>query len=374
MHKFSKILIVITQSSWGGAQKYAYELASGIKDEAEVVVCGGKDTAGEMTRKLQAANIRFIPLKNLVRNVNPVKDLIEPWEIKKLIEKEKPDIVHLNSSKASIVGTIGAFLSRHKAKVVYTCHGWVFNEALNPGIRILYLILEKITGRLKDLVICLSDKDMSAAKKFGIASGHRLVKIHNGIAAIAFLEKSEARTILNLGQDEFIIGSIGNFYKNKGFDMLIEAAASISRPVKFAIIGDGELKSELAAKIKEKGLEDKFLLLGKIENASRFLKAFDIYACSSIKEGFPYTILEAMSAGLPIASTDVGGISEVIKESNGILCQVDATSISDALQRLMDDPQLRSDMSGKNVADASENFSLEKSLRNTLEAYDRLLG
>ncbi|MFA6422453.1 MAG: glycosyltransferase family 4 protein [Candidatus Buchananbacteria bacterium] len=377
MTKVSKILYIITQSSWGGAQKYVYELASKIGQDYDVLVAGGEDTMEEMVNRLEKAKLQFIPLKNLVRNISPMKDLKAPWEIKKIIEREKPDIIHLNSSKASIVGTMGAVLSKHKTKVIYTCHGWVFNESLNPFIKIVYFVLEKVTGYFKNLVICVSDGDRISAIDKKVIAKNKLIAINNGIENISHLNREEARKALGLDQNDFIVGSIGNFYKTKGFKYLIEAADILINEeklnIKFAIIGDGDLKKELENLITEKKLAGNFLLLGRKINASILLKAFDIYASTSIKEGFPYSILEAMDAQLPIVATAVGGIKEIINNNaNGLTCDSKSPSdIADKIKLLLND-QLRNQLGQQASLDAKDKYSINQMIEKTRTAYQNI--
>ena len=192
-----------------------------------------------------------------------------------------------------------------------------------------------MTARAKDKIICVSEFDRQSALDNKIAPNNKLISIHNGIDAdkIEFLPKAEALKELigdvdfQVSDTDIIIGTIANFYPTKGLPYLIEAIQLLvtrySLPVTLIIIGDGEKRPEQLEKIiAEKKLNKKVLLAGRKENASRYLKAFDSYACSSVKEGFPYSILEAIGAGLPIVSTNVGGISEIIEDNiTGLLVE-----------------------------------------------------
>ena len=372
-----KILYIITLLSWGGAQKYVYDLAPGVKSSGhDVSVAGGEISLGDLADKLKNQAIDVLPLKNLVREINPLKDLRCIGEIKRLIETEKPDVVHLNSSKAGVIGSIAAKLSKHKTKVIYTCHGWVFNESLNPLIRIIYLWLEKFTGRFKDKIICISEPDRQSAIKHQIIKPGNLLTVHNGIdlAALSFLDSASARKELGLPADRPITGNIANFYKTKGLKYLIEAADILINKQKqkiiFAIIGEGDLRPQLEEQIKNKNLSASFLLLGKKQSAAKYLKAFDVYVSSSVKEGVPYSILEAMAAGLPIIATAVGGVPEVIKnEANGLLIGAEnPLAISEKINLLLTNDRLMSQLAQRAASDISD-YSLERQISQTLAAY-----
>ena len=128
MAKISKILYLITQSEWGGAQRYIFDLATNLPlNRYEISVAAGGNQ--KLHTKLDEKNIKSYKLKNLVREINPIKDLKAYFEIKRLLKEVKPDILHLNSSKA---GIIGAIASKHAGvkKIIYTVHGFVFNEPM----------------------------------------------------------------------------------------------------------------------------------------------------------------------------------------------------------------------------------------------------
>ncbi|MEK7167867.1 MAG: glycosyltransferase family 4 protein [Patescibacteria group bacterium] len=364
-----KILYIITLLSWGGAQKYVFDLSSDLKDSFDVVISGGEENKGELAERILKENIRLITLKNLVRETRPLNDIKAIFEIKKMIESEKPDVVHLNSSKAGIVGSIAARLSKHKAKVVFTCHGWVFNEDLGFLKKKIYLFLEKFTGRFKDKIVCLTELDKKTALEKGLVPEEKLSVIYNGISEIHFFSREEARKKLGLPQEKKIVGTLANFFPAKGLEYLIEASRSFDNSLTI-VIGDGLLRKKLEEKIIDSNLQDKFLLLGKIDEASRYLKALDVFILTSTKEGLPFSLLEAMSAGLPIVTTNVGGIPEIINERNGILIEPkNPKIISEKVNLLIHDLDLRERLSFQAKADVKERFTKKKMTEQTAREY-----
>ena len=173
-----KILYLITQSEWGGAQRYVFDLAVNFKDKFEVAAAFGGE--GGLKNKLDEENIRNFTLKNLVREINPWRDFLAFWEIYRLIRKTKPDILHTNSSKAEILGNLAGWLCG-VPKIVFTAHGFVFNEELGFWKKKLYIFLEKMAGFFADKIICVSGFDRAAALAHKIAGKNKLVVIHNGI-------------------------------------------------------------------------------------------------------------------------------------------------------------------------------------------------
>jgi glycosyltransferase involved in cell wall biosynthesis len=380
------ILYLITQSEMGGAQKYVFDLALGLKDEFNVCVGmgGGEEKGGEFAQKLKESNLEYYILKNLKREISPIKDFFTILEIIKLIKKLKPDVIHLNSSKISILGSIATklcYVLRVPCYVIYTVHGWVFNEPLAKWKKLFYFFAEKLTAIFKDKIICISKLDYDIAKNRLKIKEKKLTLIYHGIKPINFLSQEEAREKLSqitnykLQITNFAIGTIGNLYKTKGLEYLIEAINILKSqfPISLIIIGEGAERKNLEELIKKYGLEKNVFLAGSIKNAAEILPAIDIYVNSSVKEGFPYSILEAMSAGLPIVATKVGGIPEMITDGkNGLLVEPkNPKGLAEKIKTLIENKELRNTLSQQAQKNVKEKFGIGEMIEKTKEVYLR---
>lgn len=352
--KKMKILYLITQSDLGGAQKYVLELSRALKKEFDIKVAAGK-TTGELFHELEKENISYFPLKHLKRLPNPLGALFACLEIRRLIKKEKPDILHLNSTTAGFFGSLAA--RGLKTKVVYTVHGWAF---LEPGVlkKIVFYLFEKTTAFLKDKFIVLSQYDKNIALKRNIAKENRLSVINNGIPQISFLSKEEAKKKLNISSQEPVVGVIANAYKTKGLSCLLKAYPQA------VIIGDGPEKSKLQEQFP------RALFLGKINYAAQYLKAFDIFCLPSLKEGFPFALLEAMQAGLPIIATKVGAILEIIEnEKEGLLVEPkNSIALKEKIDYLLQNPEKAKTMAQNAFVKAGQ-YTREKMVEKTKNLY-----
>lgn len=368
----------------GGAQLYVKSLAEASRAKKWAVsVALSENNNNWLDREIASLGCKIWPLKHLKREISPINDLLVIFELFKVFRRVNPDVIHLNSSKAGVVGSFAALAFRiggKKTKVIYTAHGWVFNEPMHSLKKLLFLWLEKITSPIKDKVICVSEFDRLIGMKSSIKKSDDLITIHNGVKLPEeyFLDHAKAKEEIGLPSDgDFVIGTIANFYKTKGLEFLINAFAILSennkeKPLKLAVIGDGEMRQQLEELITCHGLNDKVILLGRINQASRYLRAFNIFVMSSVKEGLPYSLLEAQLARVPLVATKVGGVPEIIDDKvNGLLAiPSDAIDLAKKIQTLIDNASIRDTIVQSGIKKVTNNFSLEEMVQKTLNLYE----
>ncbi len=379
-----KILYLITQTDSGGAQKYIFDLATNLnKEKYEIEIAVGQGKNQIWLQKLKEQNIKIWHLKQVVRAINPLRDFLSSFELFDLFEKSKSDIIHLNSSKigstGAVVGWFYKKLYNKNLKIIYTAHGFVFNEPMNYFKQKFYLWSEKVSGYFKNKIICVSEQDKITALNHHIADHKKFITIHNGIdlEKINFLNKEEIKNKLDtkfkLPNSKFMIGTIANLYETKGLIYLIRATKILNKKIKdiiFVVIGEGFQRNLLEKEIKKLNLEKNFFLIGSLENAIQYLPAFDIFCLPSIKEGFPYALIEAMAAGLPIVATSVGGMLEIIEpDKNGLIVQPKKPrELATALEKLLNNQELREKFK-KNNLEKVKQFTLEKMIKETEKIY-----
>jgi glycosyltransferase involved in cell wall biosynthesis len=371
--KKKKILYVITKSNWGGAQRYVFDLASGLSGDFEAVVALGGD--GALKNRLEEAGIRTISLPFLTRDIKLFSDFLVLKNLVTLFKKERPDIIHLNSSK---IGGLGALAGRiaKVPNIIFTAHGWAFREERPEFQKLAIKILSWMTALWSHSVITVSERDRREALAFPFVK-NKMVLIHNGVSESDFLGKSVARKILYEKDtaESLWVGAIGELHKNKGHKYAIEAFSEIQlkHNIIFFIIGEGEERNSLEKMIADLGLQSKVILLGNKNNAVSFLPAFDVFLFPSVKEGLPYTVLEAGLAGLPVIASAVGGIPEVIADmESGILVRPKSPEeIAKAFNFLLSHKKETSSFGKKLYANVKKNFSFKKMLHETIAVYTR---
>lgn len=373
-----KILYVITKSNWGGAQRYVFELAIFSAKNYDVTVVLGGD--GSLKTKLNEEGIRTLSLPSLKRDVSIFSDFCTLRDLIHIFKTEKPDIIHINSSK---IGALGALAGRiaHVPKIIFTAHGWAFREERPPYQKFLIKVISMVTIMMSHQVVTVSKRDLREGKNL-FFTHNKLTLIYNGIKDETFKKKDDAREeILNTlstkiqtnAQKALWVGTIGELHKNKGHIFALEALSLLPKNanVFFFIIGEGEERNTLEKKIKDYQLEHKVFLLGKKDDAVSLLNAFNIFLFPSLKEGLPYAVLEAGISGVPVIASAVGGIPEVITDmQTGVLIRPkSAEEIIHAIEYVVHHPIETIAFSKKLRSNIKKDFSLKKMLAQTEKLY-----
>lgn len=343
-----KVLYVITKSKGGGAQRYVRDLAislPGDKFETKILAGGKGFPILQESSGILPVLFSFLNLKAL-------------FKLRAIFRKEKPEVIHLNSSKILGLGGIAAL--GLGAKVIATVHGWPFLEPRSFLVKSLIWSLSWLSSLFHDKIILISKRDFEIAQKF--IPARKLVYIPNGIGPIDFLPRNQSRSFFSekirrkIPTSSVIIGTIAELTKNKGLNYLIDAAAKIKATT--LIIGEGEDRPKLELRIRNQGLADKVFLLGLVSDAAKYLKGLDIFVLPSLKEGLPYTILEAQAAGVPIVATCVGGLPDLLE--NNLVRPEDPRALAAAINSVLSRP-IPSRISKEN--------SLENMVKKTIELY-----
>ena len=320
--------LVITQGKWGGAQRYVFDLATHLATRYRVVVSIGTQHGSQTLQNRLHDFVQSHPTVDItVTLLNHLQRAITPWhalraitELRQWVATNHIDLVHYNSSKAVV---IGAHASRGTIPQIATIHGWPSQELLSPMRSWLYRLLEKRASRALDALITIDlTSSRIAQDKYGLPK-KKVHHIAHRIAPIDFLPRDDAREQFEqlTGQslsNKYCVGTIANHYPTKRLSLFIDGLAQFitqKKDIVGLIIGDGPQRHALQQQINTLNMQDHIFLLGHQDNAARLLKGFDLFALSSAKEGYPYVLLEAQQAELPIVSTAVGGCIDILQNS-----------------------------------------------------------
>lgn len=316
-----RILQVITKGDWAGAQRVVYEICKYVKerenDHIEIEVALGDH--GILVEKLENLGIKVFVLENLKRSINPFVDIKGYRELKKIISKQNYDVVHCHSTKAGILGRLAAH-RLHVNKVLYTVHGfWPVFQYKGIKRKLATIVERFMIARTTDMVF-ISKSDIEISKTLGLYSSSKSRLIYNSISILAQC-KATLRAELNLQNDMRIIGNLSRVDKVKNPFLFVEIAKEYFNHYRndkaiFVWIGEGPLTHSVRALVCKYNLEDKILFIGFRDKGEEYLADFDLLFMTSIWEGVPITILEAIELKVPILASDVGGIRECIGKNH----------------------------------------------------------
>lgn len=379
-----KIIYVITKSNWGGAQRYVFDMAVhfAVQGYSVKVAMGG---SGPLFDKLKLENIETIEIPNMARDISLLGELKSFIFLYRLFRREKPDVVHLNSSKAGL-GALAARLAFVK-RIIFTMHGMASHENRNFLQKKLINLLYFITIHLCHKTITVSNTLVSQIVAISRHLNTKLVPIHNGIEHHHLKAKLETKArLMQIIEEKFgpfdfkmasqFIGTIGELHHIKGHIHLLKGFRAAMKdsavPLYLFIIGEGEERKVLETEINNLSLKHHVFLCGHIQEAHTLLKAFDIFVLPSLSEGLPYVVLEAGLAQIPVIATAVGGISEIIDDGEtGILVKAKSnTDITDALLTLIFDPNMRRVLGTNLHKKVTEEFSIEQMFTETKKVYN----
>lgn len=361
---------MITRSDTvGGAHVHVLDLATRAQADGhkvEVFVGGNGLYAALLRNKgLQVVNLRY-----LVRPIKPHLDVLAVVECWLAFRRFKPDIVHVHSTKAGLVGRVAAKLAG--LSVVFTAHGWAFTEGIAEHSRNLAVFLEKFAARLSDRIICVSEYDRQLALRMGVGNPLLLTRIHNGVPEVS----ADQRSIPQRAGVIRII-CVARLDIPKDHALLLDALDMLKDfPWVLELIGDGPLTQNVQQKIRDLGLVDRVEFSGLCNDVPARLAASDIFVLTSSWEGLPLSILEAMRAGLPVVASDVGGVSEsVTEEVTGFLIpKGDKTTLANRLMRLFKDAALRREMGLAGRGAYEREFAFEVMYERTEQVYREVLA
>ena len=385
-----KVLILITKSNWGGAQRYVYDLATNLpKDSFDIEVMAGGN--GIMIEKLIEAGIKANGDLPVGRDVNVWGDTKAFFKLISILKEKKPDVLHINSSK---IGGLGALAGRIVGikNIVFTAHGWAFNEDRSFVSKLVIKFLHWITIILSHKTISVSEALKSQMQNWPLIM-NKVEVVHLGIKNEAVFSKVNARyelskinpffdsAIKNIPpKDLFLVGSIGELHHIKGYEYALRGLKSLNEKIKlsnlnkkivYIIISEGEHRQKIESEINSLGLEKSVFLIGRVPLAYQYLKAFDLYLMPSISEGLPYVLLEAGLASLPIIATAVGGIPEIVDDmESGVLIQSrKPKEIQHAIEFYLNHKKMQKEYSLAIHEKIIKEFSMEKMISGTVAVY-----
>lgn len=320
-----KVVHIITQLQLGGAQKSVIYTVRHLDDRFEAFLLAG--TGGYMDIQAKATVKNLIFIRHLQRAVNPIKDFLALIELAYTLHKINPQVVHTNSSKAGILGRIAAKIAT-RAKIIHTVHGFGFNEKQKPLVRAIYTIAERLCAKITDTLVFVSQENQNLARQLNIIPKGKSCLIRAGVRLeererYSHIIRQQKLACMDVKEDSKIILSLANLKPQKNPLDMVRAAQIVCAKIPnavFVYLGEGELRGKTTSLIKKLGLENNFKLLGQRMDTGELLSVADVFSLSSLWEGLPMALAEALSMNVPAVCYDSDGIRELLKDGkNGYL-------------------------------------------------------
>ena len=336
---------------------------------------------GALTGRAEAAGLEVVVVPHLAlgRRVYPWDDARALRDLTARLGAGNFDLVHTNSAKAGALGRVAARSVGARA-VVHTIHGFPFHAFQARPIRGSLITIERALGRITDYFLAAGTVTAADAVRLKIAAPDRIRAIAPPIDAeipvVTAATRLEARRRLGLPTEAQVIGTAARLDAQKApLDMVAAFAALERRDVHMVWIGDGELRAETERSIERKGLAHRFHLLGDRMDVPRLLPAFDLFAMSSLYEGLPCSLAEAMAVGVPVVATAVCSVPEIVLGGKtGLLARPhDPASLARALAYMLEHPRDAARMADAARAHIGDRFHPDAFARDLTEAYELAL-
>jgi glycosyltransferase involved in cell wall biosynthesis len=357
----TSFLHVDTAATWRGGQNQVLLTALGLHRRGHRVMLAVH--AGGVLRKRAAGRIDIAPL-----TVRGEFDVRAGWRLARLIASTHPDVVHAHDPHAVAASVLALALGRFDRPPLLVA-------ARRVDFHLRSNLLSRFKHRRVDLFIASSDAIRAMLLEDGVDPS-RAVTVHEGVDVdlVASAPAADLRVELDWPADALVVGNVAALVPHKGQRYLVDAARLVVEQVpaaRFVILGHGELGEALGRQVAELGLDGRVVLGGFSTDVPSVLKAFDVFAMSSVTEGLGTSLLDAMAAARPIVATSAGGIPEVVEDGvTGLLVPPgDTEALARALVRLLGDESLRGRMGRAGLARVRERFSADRMVEATLQAY-----
>ncbi len=365
------IFHIISGDVWAGAENQVYELLTALSTNSLLNIIVITFNEGILVKRLQNAGI---PVHVIDERKNNLLSCI--LKANSIMQRAGCDIAHVHGYKEMLLASVVKSIQFGSFKIIRTFHGMGMIDASIP-----YRFIEKVNSFFLDYAISVSFDLQEILIKNKLVTKNKTTVLHNCIGSnqesIYFDEKDRIKSLLKIPKDAFVVGTIGRLVQVKGHKFLLEAAKILipeKKNLYFVIVGDGPLLDKLQADVQILNLEANIIFTGFRNDAASILRCFDIFILTSLHEGIPMVILESMRAGIPIISTDVGGIGEILTNNkDALLIPMEnvVEGIINACKTLVQDEQKRKYLSENALQKVCTELNTNKLAEDTSKLYYR---
>jgi glycosyltransferase involved in cell wall biosynthesis len=361
-----RIARVIARLNVGGPAQHVILLTAGMDSTRfhTTLITGivGRGEA-DLLFAARARGVQPVVIPELGSSIRPIRDLTALGKLVRLFRQLRPDIVHTHTAKAGALGRLAARLAR-VPMTIHTFHGHVLEGYFSPTATHVFLRIERALARHTDRIITVSPRLRQALLAMGVGRPEQVEVVPLGLDLDRFLQPPKGRTdlrvALRIPADAPLMGTVGRLVPIKDHPTLFRALGLLpdgSRVPHLLVVGDGERREALQQLARHLGLAGRIHFLGWRNDLEAILAELDVVICCSRNEGTPVSLIEAMAAGVPVVSTDVGGVGDLVVhgETGWLVPAGDPATLARGIQRLLGDPELR-----RRLAAAARPVALER--------------
>jgi len=403
-----RVVRIIDRLNIGGPAKHVVWLTSRLNPrQFETALVTGTVIPGEgdMSYFARAAGITPVVMKEMSRELS-LRDIVVMAKLVRKLWTLKPNIVHTHKSKAGAVGRVAAIIYKwltpsalclrpRKCQILHTYHGHIFHSYYGPAKTWLFLGIERALARITDRIITISQQQRrEILEQFKVGRPDQFQVIPLGIDLDETPRPGcHLRGQLGAAEDEVLIGTVGRLCEVKNHAMLLEVASRVlgtngssPLPARFVVVGDGHLRNHLESRVRDLSIRDKVVFTGFRADALSLYSEFDFVVLTSLNEGTPLSLIEAMGCGRAVAATEVGGVVDIMGErrnwqdgfciwDHGVTVPSrDVEAFTRALVFLAQKPELRRQMGDRARTFVRSRLSVERLIRDVETLYRKMLG
>lgn len=368
------VLHLLTRMNIGGPALHVIALTKRMRETHSILVASGASAAGEGEVTDPLVPVERVPL---TRHINPAGEMRSFLKVRRLLTTRNPRILHTHMAKAGTLGRLASASLRASPKTVHTFHGHVLHGYFSKAATRVFIESERRLARYTDALVAVSNAVRDELVELGIGTYEQFRVIPVAVDLRRFLVQRSPgalRKRLGLSPQVALIGVAGRLVPIKDHITLFDAIKRIP-DAHLVVLGDGEYRAALEETVDTMNLTTRVHFTGWWKDMAGAFADVDIVALTSINEGTPVALIEALAAGRPVVATDVGGVSEVVLHgTNGLLAPVgDSSEIARAIDSILSNPELGTSMARNGRTMVTARFDLGEVCRMTSDLYATLV-
>jgi glycosyltransferase involved in cell wall biosynthesis len=391
-----RIVHIITRLILGGAQENTLitcKLLARRGHKVTLITGPALGPEGALFSQTVNAGYDVIVLDAMRRAILPGKDILTYFQLKKLLRKLQPDIIHTHSAKAGILGRWAGHALKgqlepgtQKPYVVHTIHGLAFHPYLNPLLDQLYIAIEKSAGKCTDAFLTVADAMTEKARAAGIGLDKPWTTAYSAIDEEAYLNNKPSQAEIlafrkkyDIPQKAVVLVTVARLAELKGHEYIIESAKRLAAQFENCVwlfVGDGAFTEQIKRQTQTIGLANRFKFTGLLppEQIPLAIYSSDILVHCSLREGLARVLPQAMLCAKPVVSFDIDGAKEVVNGKTGFLLEPkDVEGLTIACTKLIENPQLCQTLGRAGLESVIQKFAPDTMVNTIEEVYRKLI-